>query len=50
MSNTSLVDMDAEGGGGVVGARESFQGARYLEGVLRVDEGLFILVYLLFLT
>ena len=42
MSNTSRVEMDAEGDGGVVGEWESFQGAKYLEGVLRVGEGLFI--------
>ena len=42
MSNTSRVDMDAEGGGVEVEEWERFQGAKYLEGVLRSGEGLFI--------
>ena len=40
--NTSRVDMDAESGRVGVGEWESFQGAKYLEDVLRVGEGLFI--------
>ena len=42
MSNTSRVDMDAEGGGVEVEEWERFQGAKYLEGVLRAGEGIFI--------
>ena len=42
MSNTSRVDMEAEGGGAEVEEWERFQGAKYSEGVLRVGEGLFI--------
>ncbi|KAG0137989.1 hypothetical protein HOY82DRAFT_666872 [Tuber indicum] len=42
MSNTSRVDMDAEGGGVEVEEWERFQEARYLECVLKAGEGLFI--------